>query len=155
MSYQDDTWYGSGSSWLKVKNNLYLRWSVFWSKKNAISPGLCFSEHFCQVTPWGIRSLVNWVASKKTNKETQRMPVWSYLYTRRSPFTFHDTSNHYFERTDSIANTITLLYYISRSFGYRHRNPNINIREIIWLGNQLYKPLLIVDCWASNLVRYF
>ena len=36
----------------------------------------------------------------------------------------------------------TLLYYISRSFGYRniddrHRNPYINIREIIWLGNQL------------------
>ena len=36
----------------------------------------------------------------------------------------------------------TLLYYISRSFGYRniddrHRNPNINIKEIIWLGNQL------------------
>ena len=33
--------------------------------------------------------------------------------------------------------TSTLLYYISRSSGYRHRNPNINVREIIWLGNQL------------------
>ena len=31
----------------------------------------------------------------------------------------------------------TLLCYISRSSGHRHRNPNINIREIIWLGNQL------------------
>ena len=31
----------------------------------------------------------------------------------------------------------TLLYYISWSFGYQHRNPNINIREIILLGNQL------------------
>ena len=35
-------------------------------------------------------------------------------------------------------NISTLLFYISRSFGYRHRNPNINIREIIWLGNQLW-----------------
>ena len=35
----------------------------------------------------------------------------------------------------------TLLYYICRSSGYwniaRHRNSNINIREIIWMGNQL------------------
>ena len=74
VSYQDDTWYGSGSSWLKVKNNIYFTVVSFLEQKNAISPGLCFSEHFCQVTPWGIRSLVNWVASKKTNKETQRKP---------------------------------------------------------------------------------
>ena len=37
----------------------------------------------------------------------------------------------------------TLLCYISWSSGYwniddRHRHPNINIREIIWLGNQLH-----------------
>ena len=36
----------------------------------------------------------------------------------------------------------TLLCYISRSSGYQniydqHRNPNIIIRDIIWLGNQL------------------
>ena len=39
----------------------------------------------------------------------------------------------------------TLLYYISqviwvskyRYIDDRHRNPNINIKEIIWLGNQL------------------
>ena len=33
--------------------------------------------------------------------------------------------------------TSSLLCYISWSSGYRHRNPNIIIREIIWLGNQL------------------
>ena len=37
----------------------------------------------------------------------------------------------------------TLLYYISQviwvsKYDDRHRNPNINIREIIWLGNQLW-----------------
>ena len=39
----------------------------------------------------------------------------------------------------------TLLYYISqviwvskyRNIDDRHKNPNINIKEIIWLGNQL------------------
>ena len=67
----------------------------------------------------------------------------------------------------------TLLYYISRSFGYRniddrHRNPYINIREIIWLGNQLLLkllwflekrkrrwPALSWSRLSSNFVKYF
>ena len=43
----------------------------------------------------------------------------------------------------------TLLYHISgyRNTDDRHRNPNINIREITWLGNQLRSVVLIN--WTS------
>ena len=34
--------------------------------------------------------------------------------------------------------TSTLLYYNSRPSGYQHINPKNNMREIIWLGNQLH-----------------
>ena len=37
----------------------------------------------------------------------------------------------------------TLLYYISQVIiDDRHRNPNINIREIIWLGNKLHQHMI-------------
>ena len=32
-----------------------------------------------------------------------------------------------------------------KSSGYRHRNPNIHIKEIIWLGNQLLLPWIILN----------
>ena len=49
----------------------------------------------------------------------------------------------------------TLLCYISRAFGYRniddqHRNQNINIREIIWLGNQLHGFMLCIEYEISD-----
>ena len=49
----------------------------------------------------------------------------------------------------------TLLYYISWSFGYR--NPNINIREIIWLGNQLMMGMMMIihHCTMCTLFSIF
>ena len=43
-----------------------------------------------------------------------------------------------------------------KSSEYRHRNPNINIREIIWLGNQLVKsgPKLGANCVGSHGILY-
>ena len=45
----------------------------------------------------------------------------------------------------------TLLYYISQviwvSKYIQHRNPNINIREIIWLGNQLLRTVPKDNIW--------
>ena len=54
--------------------------------------------------------------------------------------------------------TSTLLYYISRSFGYRniddrHRNPNINIKEIIWLGNRLQDVVLTTTMMMKTVVK--
>ena len=51
-------------------------------------------------------------------------------FFRRNAFRLQVVANH----------LCTLLCYISWSPGYRH--PNINIREINWLGNQLEPPLL-------------
>ena len=77
VSYQDANWYGSGSSWLKVNIK-----HLSESELSRASFGLVNSHtrltqikseqilKFCkiitsdQVTPWGIRSLVNWVASE-------------------------------------------------------------------------------------------
>ena len=51
------------------------------------------------------------------------------------PFTLHrNIALGIATTTASLAHCCTIFL---KSSGYRHRNPNINIREIIWLGNQL------------------
>ena len=80
MSYQDDTWYGSGSSWLKVKNNLYFRWSVFWSKTTQFPLDFVFlstsvRSHLGVSGPWSTGSQVR----KPTKK--RRESHFDHIYT--------------------------------------------------------------------------
>ena len=54
------------------------------------------------------------------------------------PFTLHrNIALGIATTTASLAHCCTIFL---KSSGYRHRNPNINSREIIWLGNQLLHP---------------
>ena len=61
--------------------------------------------------------------------------------TKMRPFRkIIDLKEHAQTYVESKGANSTLLYYISQSFGYRNiddQHPDINIREIIWLGNQL------------------
>ena len=84
VSYQDDTWYGSGSSWLKVKNNLYLLLSVFWSETTQFPLDFVFlstsvRSHLGVSGPWSTGSQVR----KPTKK--RRESHFDHIYTLEDP----------------------------------------------------------------------